>query len=89
MNNNLALPRVDTPCDKIRRVVLKMCPASVRDRYYYRREYMKGRNNNIPEFYPKVYCTSMKFNPKWSDKVLVLAEIQRLDEDCESSVQGL
>ena len=84
---------MDTPWGKVRKAVLKLCPISVRNRYMFHRDYNKSKDRPIPDFYPKEYYTSMKHNPKWSNKLLVKAELKRIwTDDCndwESLVENM
>ena len=79
-----AVENLDTPLGKARKIFYKICPKKIKKEFFSKPRNSKGEK--IPEFYPRVYYTSMKFNSKWSDKVLVENELLRLEEDCEPSV---
>ena len=75
----------DTPLTKARKFLWRICPEKIRE-YRDSKNKRRRRKRRIPEFYPKIYCTQMKYHAKWLDKEKVEAEIRRLDEDCDSSI---
>ena len=84
-----AVEYLDRLLGKARKVVTKICPKKIKKRFCFSSKPSIPKGEKMPEFYPRVHYTSMKFNSKWLDKVSVKNELLRLDEDCEPSVHQI